>query len=112
MKASQTTDKGLSDVSKVERAPKVPRVEFKLGPELGRQVIVEPERGIDLNGALRQLNMSLSANRVRSQKSQQKFHIRRGQMRKNLKSSRWRRLFKFSFAQTVAKVQRMKAQGW
>lgn len=112
MQTSRSTNQGLSDVSKMERGPKVPRVEFKLCPELGRQVIVEPERGIDLNNALRRLNMNLSANRVRSQKSQQKFHIRRGQMRKNLKSSRWRRLFKFSFAQTVAKVQRMKAQGW
>lgn len=96
----------------MERPTKPPRMEFKLGPELGRQVLVEPERGMDLNNALKQMNINLSTNRVRSQKTAQKFHIRRGQMRKNLKMQRWRKLFKFSFAQTVAKVQRMRAQGW
>lgn len=85
---------------------------FKLGPELGRQVLVEPERGFDLNAALRQLQINCSSNRVRAQKAQQKFHTRRGQKLKNLRRERWRKLFKFSFVKTIDRVQRMKQQGW
>ncbi|RMJ22543.1 hypothetical protein PHISP_06590 [Aspergillus sp. HF37] len=88
------------------------RTDFKLGPELGRQVIVEPERGFDLNSALRQLQMNCAANRVRSQKTAQKFHVRRGQHQKNLRRERWRKLFKYSFVNTVQRVNRLKQQGW
>jgi small subunit ribosomal protein MRP21 len=88
------------------------RTDFKLGPELGRQVIVEPERGFDLNSALRQLQVNCSTNRVRSQKTAQKFHVRRGQHKKNLRSERWRKLFKYSFVHTVQRVNRLKQQGW
>ncbi|GFF29226.1 hypothetical protein IFM53868_00916 [Aspergillus udagawae] len=88
------------------------RVELKLGPTLGRQVHVEPEKGVDLTTALRVLQGNISTNKVRSQWHSQKFHVRRGQMRKNLRMERWRKLFKFSFKETVNKIQRMRAQGW
>lgn len=38
--------------------------------------------------------------------------IWRGQKRKDLRRERWRKLFKVSFDATVAKIQRMRAQGW
>ncbi|KAF7159204.1 hypothetical protein CNMCM5623_004476 [Aspergillus felis] len=88
------------------------RVELKLGPTLGRQVHVEPEKGVDLTTALRVLQGNITTNKVRSQWHSQKFHVRRGQMRKNLRMERWRKLFKFSFKETVNKIQRMRAQGW
>lgn len=88
------------------------RVELKLGPSLGRQVHVEPEKGIDLASALRSLGSACSQNRIPQEQRKQKFHVRRGQMRKNLRMERWRKLFKFSFVGTVSKIRRMRAQGW
>ncbi|KAL4889378.1 hypothetical protein BDV59DRAFT_186748 [Aspergillus ambiguus] len=92
--------------------PAMRRVELKLGPSLGRQVHVEPEKGTDLAAALRTLQITCNANRVKQQANQQRFHVRRGQMRKDLRMQRWRKLFKFSFDKTVNKIQRMRAQGW
>ncbi|KAJ9488261.1 hypothetical protein VN97_g5062, partial [Penicillium thymicola] len=95
------------------RAPLPARkVELKLGPTLGRQAHVEPERGTDLGGALRRLQATLSQNRVRADAHEQKFHVRRGMVRKQKKMQRWKKLFKFSFQGTVKKIQRMQAQGW
>ncbi|GAD95949.1 conserved hypothetical protein [Paecilomyces variotii No. 5] len=88
------------------------RVELKLGPELGRQVHVDPDRGVDLAAALRNLQINCAVNRVRGQANFQKFHVRRGQRRKDLRRERWRKLFKFSFQKTVEKIQKMRAQGW
>lgn len=88
------------------------RVELKLGPSLGRQVHVEPEKGFDLASALRTLSSACSQNKIAQEQRKQKFHVRRGQMRKNLRMERWRKLFKFSFGETVSKIQRMRAQGW
>ncbi|KGO77036.1 Ribosomal protein S21 [Penicillium italicum] len=95
------------------RAPLPARkVELKLGPTLGRQAHVEPERGTDLGGALRKLQATLSQNRVRHDAHEQKFHVRKGMVRKQKKMERWKKLFKFSFQGTVKKIQRMQAQGW
>ncbi|EAW13855.1 mitochondrial 37S ribosomal protein bS21m [Aspergillus clavatus NRRL 1] len=102
----------LSAETENYRQPAARRVELKLGPTLGRQVHVEPERGTDLTAALRVLQANIATNKVRAQWHGQKFHVRRGQMRKNLRMERWRKLFKFSFNKTVAKIQRMRAQGW
>lgn len=88
------------------------RIDLKLGPELGRQVFIDPDRGMDLAGALRMMNSQLAQNKLRSQSNQQKFHVRRGQRRKDLRIERWRKLFKLSFNATVAKIQRMREQGW
>ncbi|KAJ9299892.1 hypothetical protein DTO271G3_2776 [Paecilomyces variotii] len=90
----------------------VRRVELKLGPELGRQVHVDPDRGVDLAAALRNLQINCAVNRVRGQANFQKFHVRRGQRIKDLRRERWRKLFKFSFQKTVEKIQKMRAQGW
>lgn len=95
-----------------QHATALPRVDLKLGPELGRQVHVDPIRGVDLAAALRNLNINCAKNQVRSQANAQRFHVRRGQMQKNLRMQRWRRLFKFSFKETVSKIQKMRAQGW
>ncbi|KAF5858225.1 hypothetical protein ETB97_004679 [Aspergillus alliaceus] len=102
---------GMSAETENYRTP-VRRVELKLGPTLGRQVHVEPEKGTDLASALRILHFSCNANKVRNQALGQKFHIRRGQVRKNLRIHRWRKLFNFSFNKTVSRIEKMRAQGW
>lgn len=88
------------------------KTELKLGPTLGRQVHVEPERGVDLGAAIRNLNMVVNANKIKQQSFQQKFHVRKGMVRKQQRRERWRKLFRFSFQETVKKIQRMQAQGW
>ncbi|CAL5869516.1 uncharacterized protein PFLUO_LOCUS3746 [Penicillium psychrofluorescens] len=88
------------------------KVDLKLGPTLGRQVHVEPERGRDLAAAIRILGSTCKSNQVKQQATRQKFHVRRGQMKKELRRQRWRKLFKFSFQETVKKIQRMQMQGW
>lgn len=86
--------------------------ELKLGPTLGRQVHVEPERGVDLAAAIRNLQVTVNANKIKQQYHEQKFHVRKGAQRKQLRRTRWRKLFRFSFQETVKKIQRMQAQGW
>ncbi|KAF9886690.1 hypothetical protein FE257_011204 [Aspergillus nanangensis] len=92
--------------------PAVRKVALKLGPSLGRQVHVQPEKGTDLAAAMRILQATCNANRMRGMVFDQRFHVRRGQVRKNRRMQRWRKLFKFSFQQTVSRIERMRAQGW
>ncbi|OJJ81620.1 mitochondrial 37S ribosomal protein bS21m [Aspergillus glaucus CBS 516.65] len=109
--SSLSRDVGASAKTDNYRQP-VRRVELKLGPSLGRQVHVEPEKGYDLEAALRTLNAACFQNKILQTQRRQKFHVRRGQMRKNMRMERWRKLFKFSFVNTVTKIQKMRSQGW
>lgn len=109
--SSLSRDVGASAKTDNYRQP-VRRVELKLGPSLGRQVHVEPEKGYDLEAAMRTLNAACMQNKILQTQRRQKFHVRRGQMRKNLRMERWRKLFKFSFTHTVTKIQKMRSQGW
>lgn len=93
-------------------APRFRTTPMKLGTKLGRQVLVSADRGTDVAAAIRLVQMNCAANGIRRQAALQKFHVRRGQRRKDLKSQRWRKLFKFSFDETVKKIQRMRDQGW
>ena len=85
---------------------------MKLGPTLGRQVPVDPSSNFGLTLALRKLNDKLKKNELRKQANAQRFHVRKGQVRKNLRMARWRKLFAFSFSRTVGKIKRMRDQGW
>ncbi|KAL6238672.1 hypothetical protein BDW75DRAFT_200697 [Aspergillus navahoensis] len=108
---SSTGFSGSKSISAVPRQERR-RVDLKLNPTLGRDVAVVPERGQDLEVALKRLSGVLKENNVKYQYLDQKYHVRRGQMRKNLRIRRWRKLFAYSFAHTVGKIQRMRAQGW
>ncbi|KAJ5397485.1 hypothetical protein N7509_005598 [Penicillium cosmopolitanum] len=88
------------------------KMELKLGPTLGRQIHVEPERGVDLAAAIRNLQITCSTNKIKAQSFEQRFHKRKGAVRKEQKRMRWKKLFKFSFQETVKKIQRMQTQGW
>lgn len=84
--------------------------ELNLGPRLGRSI---PVRGRDsLKEAVSNLGKRVANNRVRQDVSAQRFHVRRGQLKKDLKSQRWRRLFKKSFQATVDRCEKLRRQGW
>ena len=115
--SNSSSNDGAFAVSRALNAatsPVVPlrKVALKLGPSLGRQVYVEPERGMDLASSLRVLQSTCNQNKVKQDTYSQKYHVRRGQVRKNLRVQRWRKLFKYSFQRTVARIDRMRAQGW
>lgn len=79
---------------------------------LGRTLSVEPRTGFDLQSALRTLEIRCAQNSIRSDSNKQRTHVRRGQAKKLLKSKRWRAMFKEGFLREVARVRRMKGQGW
>ena len=84
----------------------------KSRPTVGRTVEVVPERGFDVGRALRSLEISCSANKVRADQARQRYHERPGLQRKRLKSQRWRKMFKESFRATVMRVREMRRKGW
>lgn len=87
-------------------------VHLRLTPMLGRTLPVEPGSGLDLQSAFRLLEMRCMQNKVRTDHYTQRVHVRRGQRRKELRSKRWRALFKEGFLRDVGRIRRMKGQGW
>ncbi|OKL61946.1 hypothetical protein UA08_02584 [Talaromyces atroroseus] len=110
--SSFSSSPSIRDVDEISPPPRLKPIAMKLGTKLGRQVLVQNEKGVDCASALRTLQLSCNSNGIRRQANLQKFHVRRGQRRKDLRSQRWRKLFKFSFEETVKKIQRMRDQGW
>ncbi|OJJ71815.1 hypothetical protein ASPBRDRAFT_125409 [Aspergillus brasiliensis CBS 101740] len=104
---------GLSaETDSLRTATSLRKIDLKLGPTLGRQVTVEPERGMDLPAALRSLSAVIGQNKMRQSLVKQKFHVRKGMVRKQLRMRRWRNLFKYSFGATVKRIQKIRGQGW
>ena len=104
---------GLSaETDGLRTATSLRKIDLKLGPTLGRQVTVEPERGMDLPAALRSLSTTISQNKMKQSLMKQKYHVRKGMVRKQLRMQRWRKLFKFSFQATVKRIQKIRGQGW
>jgi small subunit ribosomal protein MRP21 len=79
---------------------------------LGRTLPVEPGNGLDLQSAFRMLEIRCSQNNVKKDSFSQATHVRKGQLRKSLKSQRWRALFLEGFLRELGRVRRMKRQGW
>jgi hypothetical protein len=86
------------------------REQLRLKPELGRTV--EVTTAGELTRAFRSLEAKCSRNGVRSDSFDQKFHVRRGQMRKNVRIKRWRKMFMDGFLEECKRVRRMRRQGW
>lgn len=86
------------------------RPALRLKPTLGRTVDVSG--GFDVTRAFRTLEALCARNKVKYDLNKQRFHVRRGQMRKNLKMQRWRKLFKQGFLAECERVRRMRKQGW
>jgi hypothetical protein len=108
----RTVANRISPILDRKPKPMIKTVPMKLGPKLGRQIMVQNDRGMDCASAIRTLEVSCRSNNLRRQEANQRFHVRRGQARKNLRIQRWRKLFKVSFLATVKKIDRMRDQGW
>lgn len=87
-------------------------VRMRLGPTLGRTVAVNLNRNVDLNRAFRMLEIKNQANKVKADEREQRFHVRKGQMRKIMRRRRWRVTFMAGFLEECKRVRRMRKQGW
>jgi hypothetical protein len=83
--------------------------ELRLTATLGRSIPVASGR---LKIALNMLGSQVSRNKVKKDAINQRFHTRRGIVKKQLKSERWRRMFKAAFQHTVARCEKLRRQGW
>lgn len=83
---------------------------LRLSPSLGKSI--EVTGGVDLTRAFQKMEAICGRNRVRSDLMRQRFHVRRGQDKKNRRIERWRKLFKEGFIAECSRVRRMRRQGW
>jgi len=103
----------LGHYSNKPREPdKLPEPPVKLNSSVGRTILVDQARGMDVGKAFRQLEIRCATNSVKKDFNRQRFHERPGLKRKRLKSERWRRNFKEAFRGTIKLVQGLKKQGW
>ncbi|OJD09695.1 hypothetical protein ACJ73_10141 [Blastomyces percursus] len=91
---------------------RVPTVDMRLGPELGRTVAVDPKAGVDVATAFQMMETRVRRNKVKTMMMKQRFHVRRGQLKKQLRRERWQKLFKMSFQYTVARCEKLRKLGW
>jgi hypothetical protein len=73
---------------------------------------VDVQGATDLNRAFQKMEYLCARNEVKKELNKQKFHVRRGQLRKLTRISRWRRQFKAGFRAELQRVERMRRQGW
>ena len=89
-----------------------PQIHLRLKPTLGRTQSLDLTRNVDLTRAFRLLEGKCSGNNVKGDDRTQRVYVRRGQRKKDLRSKRWRALFKEGFLQECGRIRRMRAQGW
>ena len=87
---------------------------LRLKPTLGRSVNVDLDRNMDLTRAFVSLEQRINGrgNSVRRDERAQRFHVRRGQLKKIKRRLNWGRLFKAGFIAECARVRKMVKQGW
>lgn len=83
---------------------------LRLSPSLGKSV--EVTGGVDLTKAFQRMEGICARNQIKKDTHRQRFHVRRGQLKKNLRIERWRKLFKEGFIAECSRVRRMRRQGW
>lgn len=110
-KATADIQRQLRTTSPVNQAPRSTRT-VRSRPSVGRTIELDPSKGLDFARGLNLLGATIATNRVRGDRTKQRYHERPGLKRKRLKSERWRRNFKKGFDATVQRVKQMKAQGW
>ena len=99
-----------SDAAWAKRNRPAVRPALRLKPSLGRTVDVSGN--FDVTRAFRSLEAACSRNSVKRDLQKQRFHVRRGQLKKQLKMERWRKLFKEGFLAECDRVRKMRRQGW
>jgi hypothetical protein len=87
-------------------------VRLRLKPTLGRTVPVNLNRNVDLTRAFRLLEFKNQQNKVKQDEREQKFHVRKGQLKKIMRRRRWRVTFLAGFLKECDRVRRMRRQGW
>ncbi|RMZ81828.1 hypothetical protein DV738_g2111, partial [Chaetothyriales sp. CBS 135597] len=85
---------------------------LRLKPSLGRTVEASVGQGGDLTRIFRSLEALCKRNNVSYDFNKQRFHVRRGQRRKDVRSQRWRKQFSAGFLEECRRIRRMRAQGW
>ena len=108
MDVQNKIDKRESEYLKANRAANRPLLRLK--PTLGRTI--ECGSGFDVTRAFRMMESLCSRNNVKRDMQSQRFHVRRGQLKKNMKMIRWRKLFKEGFLDECERIRRMRRQGW
>ncbi|PGH16725.1 hypothetical protein AJ79_01598 [Helicocarpus griseus UAMH5409] len=111
---SRETDmyRKVRDAMGQSQKSRVPPVNLRLGPELGRTIAVDTKAGVSVATAFQMMESRVRKNRVKNMLMNQRFHVRRGQRKKQLRRERWQKLFKFSFQHTVARCEKLRKQGW
>ena len=99
-----------SDAAWAKRNRPGVRPALRLKPSLGRTVDISGN--FDVTRAFRSLEAACSRNSVKRDVQKQRFHVRRGQLKKQLKMERWRKLFKEGFLAECDRVRKMRRQGW
>lgn len=87
-------------------------IRLRLKPTLGRTVPVNLNRNVDLTRAFRMLEFKNQANKVKQEEREQRFHVRKGQMKKIMRRRRWRVTFLAGYLKECERVRRMRRQGW
>jgi len=87
---------------------------LRLKPTLGKTVEIDEGRNFSLTRAFQVLETRINknGNNVKYDEIKQKFHVRRGQLKKIDRRTRWRIMFKAGFLGECARVRRMIKQGW
>jgi hypothetical protein len=106
--AFERTDQAWYDMNQSKNSSRGPTL--RLTSSLGKSV--EIGGAFDLTRAFQRMEMICSRNSVRRDVARQRFHVRRGQLKKQLRMERWRRLFKEGFIAECSRVRRMRRQGW
>ncbi|KAF1813243.1 hypothetical protein P152DRAFT_457605 [Eremomyces bilateralis CBS 781.70] len=87
----------------------------RTNPTVGRSIKVQREN-VGLKGdvayAIRNLDMTLRRNKVKTDMHRQKFHERPGLKRKRVARESWRRRFSKEFELMVKRVQELRTKGW
>lgn len=109
--ASLQTRQTAQSVKVTNLRPRAVRT-IESSPSVGRTVELNPNRGVDLARALRQLRFECTKNNVLKDQFRQRFHERPGIKRKRLKRERWRVRFNQGFRAMVQKVLAMRRKGW
>lgn len=90
--------------------PKQEKIPIRLSPSTGRSVAIQGH--VDVARGFKLMERTVAFNGIRRQATQQRYHERRALKKKRLQRQRWRVKFMAGFKATVAKVKKLKKQGW
>jgi small subunit ribosomal protein MRP21 len=90
--------------------PKPEKIPIRLSPTTGRTVTIHGH--IDVAKAFKLMERTCVQNAVKRDSNNQRYHERRGQMKKRMRGVRWRVKFMNGFRATVLRVKQLRKQGW